>query len=229
MKLNRFAVGVLVLLWMGRVSGQVVPPAIVPLPTPPPGSYLVWDQKAQSLFTAQSYQYKYYEDAAISPDGVGKPLIQISCTPSPTTLPSSGPSPDGAQVPPAAGIRDASGGLWTISPTKQILRNGVQQSGGMGSEIFWSGGKIYVTGTNDHFFRWDTSWVEAPDTLATYRCSALFPVASAGVEHRVALTAGNAGKDSAMSVPYVYTLTVVPTPVTPVKLRTLLRTAPVSK
>ena len=69
----------------------------------------------------------------------------------------SGPSPDGARLPPASQIVDASGGVWTIAG-QVILRNG-QDTGGIGSVITWCGGQIHVLGQDNYWWRWVGGWL----------------------------------------------------------------------
>ena len=66
--------------------------------------------------------------------------------------PPSGTSPDGARLPPASQIVDASGATWTIAGVS-ILRNG-QQTGGWGTIITWCGGQIRVLGVDNQWWRW---------------------------------------------------------------------------
>jgi hypothetical protein len=85
-------------------------------------------------------------------------------TSSPTTTTSvSGASADGTRVPTAAQIVDSQGAIWTIGSGGKILRNGLHAAYGYGSQILWSGGVIYVLGTNGStWYRWTgTGWVGA--------------------------------------------------------------------
>jgi hypothetical protein len=65
-----------------------------------------------------------------------------------------GTSADGTTVPPASQIIDSSGAVWTIGANQMILRNAVQPAGGFGSKILWTGGTIYVLGTDGNWYRW---------------------------------------------------------------------------
>jgi hypothetical protein len=68
-------------------------------------------------------------------------------------------SPNGTTVPPANQIVDNIGNVWTIGGNQAILQNGVQASGGLGSEILWTSGTIYVLGTDNNWWRWTgSSW-----------------------------------------------------------------------
>jgi len=74
-----------------------------------------------------------------------------------------GPSPDGATVPTnASQIIDSSGAVWTIGSGGAILRNGAQANGGLGSQILWKGGVIYVYGVDGRWWLWTGSaWTPA--------------------------------------------------------------------
>ena len=68
-------------------------------------------------------------------------------------------SPDGTTVPPASYIVDSVGAVWTIA-NGAILRNSVSAGGWSGSKILWSGGIIYVLGTDNNWWQWTGSgWV----------------------------------------------------------------------
>jgi uncharacterized delta-60 repeat protein len=69
-----------------------------------------------------------------------------------------GISPDGTTVPAAAQIVDNAGGVWTIGVNQAILRNGAQAAGGLGSQILWQSGTIYVLGTDNNWYQWNGSW-----------------------------------------------------------------------
>lgn len=89
----------------------------------------------------------------------GPPQPSPTPTPTPTPIPPS-TSPDGTKAPPAPSIVDSTGGVWTIGPQLQTLRNGVHMAGGFGSVYKWLGGVVYVRGTNDWWYKWtNTSWV----------------------------------------------------------------------
>jgi hypothetical protein len=66
-------------------------------------------------------------------------------------------SPNGTTVPPATQIVDTIGAVWTIGSNQVILRNGVQASGGFGTEILWSSGTIYVFGLDNNWWQWTGS------------------------------------------------------------------------
>jgi len=73
-----------------------------------------------------------------------------------------GASPDGTTVPTSTQIVDNSGAVWTIGGGQIILRNGIQASGGLGSQILWTGGVIYVYGTDARWWQWTGSeWTHA--------------------------------------------------------------------
>jgi hypothetical protein len=76
----------------------------------------------------------------------------------PTTPGGSGTtSPDGTTVPSAAQIVDNTGAVWTIGSYGVILRNGIQPSGGVGSQILWKSSTIYVCGTDGSWWKWTGS------------------------------------------------------------------------
>src|SRR5436190_187985 len=68
--------------------------------------------------------------------------------------PASGQSPDGSMVPVASQIVDGQGAVWAIGGGQSILRDGAHAAGGYGSEILWSGGVVYVLGTDNNWWRW---------------------------------------------------------------------------
>jgi hypothetical protein len=70
----------------------------------------------------------------------------------------SGASPDGTMVPTnAAQIIDNAGAIWTIGAGQVILRNGAQANGGLGSQILWKDGVIYVYGVDGRWWLWTGS------------------------------------------------------------------------
>jgi hypothetical protein len=75
-------------------------------------------------------------------------------------------SPDGTMVPiNASQIIDNSGAVWTIGSGSAILRNGSSAAGGLGSQILWKSGTIYVLGTDGNWWRWTGStWVNVGRT-----------------------------------------------------------------
>jgi hypothetical protein len=67
----------------------------------------------------------------------------------------SAPSSDATEVPTnASEIVDSSGAVWTIGDALTIQRNGTWAAGGLGSEILWTGGAIYVLGVDGNWWRW---------------------------------------------------------------------------
>ena len=77
-----------------------------------------------------------------------------------------GVSPDGTMVPSVSQIIDSSGAIWTIGSNGAILRNGIQAGGGWGTKIFWSGGSIYVYGTDGSWWMWTGSgWTGVGSSL----------------------------------------------------------------
>ena len=74
-------------------------------------------------------------------------------------------SPDGTLVPPAMQIVDAQSAVWTMSGGA-ILRSGVSAAGGSGVSMLWSGGSIYVLGSNGgNWWRWlGTGWTNVGTT-----------------------------------------------------------------
>lgn len=80
--------------------------------------------------------------------------IHSGNVPPPPPPPGVTPSPDGTSVPPAPQIIDRAGSVWTIGAPNIILKNGTQASGGLGSEIFWHDGVIYVFGTDANWWQW---------------------------------------------------------------------------
>jgi hypothetical protein len=73
-------------------------------------------------------------------------------------------SPDNSTVPPLTEIVDSWGQVWTIEPvTDNILLNGIQADGGIGSIILWVNQHIYVLGTNSHWFLWNIATSDFTD------------------------------------------------------------------
>jgi uncharacterized delta-60 repeat protein len=69
-------------------------------------------------------------------------------------------SPDGTTVPSAAQIVDDAGAVWTIGANQAILQNGSQAGGGLGSQILWKSGTIYVLGTDNNWWQWTgAGWI----------------------------------------------------------------------
>ena len=67
-------------------------------------------------------------------------------------------SADGTLLPPAAQVVDAQGAVWTLNGTV-ILRNGASAAGGTATKILWTGGSIYVLGTDANWWQWvGSSW-----------------------------------------------------------------------
>jgi len=84
----------------------------------------------------------------------GSTWVGIGPTQPGGTQGASGTSPDGTVVPTAAQIVDAQGAVWTIGSGQAILRNGIVAAAGAGSKILWSGGAIYVLGTDSRWYLW---------------------------------------------------------------------------
>lgn len=88
----------------------------------------------------------------------------------PPPPPSPPPSPDGTK---AVTITDTTGGVWTIGPLLQTLRNNVHMGGGSGTIYKWLGGVVYVLGTNAFWYKWVGSWQsvsqQEPGTQPTTR------------------------------------------------------------
>lgn len=55
--------------------------------------------------------------------------------------------------------------------------------------------------------------------VGTYPCSVTFPTSTAGVQHSINVTAGNAAGESPKSLPYTYTLIMIP--IAPLNVRSL--------
>ncbi len=81
------------------------------------------------------------------------------------TLSSTLASPDGTLVPPATQILDTQGAVWTMNGGA-ILRNGVSAAGGSGVSMLWSGGSIYVLGSQGgSWWKWlGTGWTNVGST-----------------------------------------------------------------
>jgi hypothetical protein len=87
-------------------------------------------------------------------------------TPSPIPTPPTPPPP--SPTPPPVGsadctqastITDSAGDVWTIGGSGETLRNGTQVGGGYGSVYFYSGGVVYVLGTDNNWYQWGgVSW-----------------------------------------------------------------------
>lgn len=82
------------------------------------------------------------------------PLPAPQPTPTPVPVPAPSPSPDGTK---ATSIVDAQGGVWTLGPQKETLRNGTHMASGFGSTYKWLGGVVYVLGTNAWWYKWSGS------------------------------------------------------------------------
>ena len=65
-----------------------------------------------------------------------------------------GSSADGTTLPPATQIVDDAGSVWMIGANQVILRNGSQAAGGLGFQILWRGGTIYVLGVDNNWWQW---------------------------------------------------------------------------
>lgn len=83
-----------------------------------------------------------------------------------TAPPTTGTSPDGTIIPPAASITDASGGVWTLGTVMQpygypVLLNGVQATqGGQAIKLAWQAGVIRETISTGSTRYWDgKQWV----------------------------------------------------------------------
>ena len=84
-----------------------------------------------------------------------------SATPSPagpSATSSAGVSPDGLSVPSAPSITDNSGSTWTIAEGGVILRDG-QYTGGVGEQILWYSGNIYVLAGGGWWLWTGGSWI----------------------------------------------------------------------
>jgi parallel beta-helix repeat protein len=89
---------------------------------------------------------------------------QTPTTPEPPAQPAQPPSSGSGGS--SGGVVDASGGVWTLGANLEILRNGVQVSGGYGSKIVWNLNSIYVIGDDNNWWRWTgETWDFAGATL----------------------------------------------------------------
>ena len=116
------------------------------------GSRILWTGGAVYVFGMDLNWWRWLGSTW---SNVGR--TQPGSVPAPPTPPS-GPSADGTLLPPATQIVDNQGAVWTLSGTV-ILRNGASAAGGSGSKILWTGGSIYVLGTDSNWWRWvASSW-----------------------------------------------------------------------
>lgn len=72
-----------------------------------------------------------------------------------STSGSNGVSADGTRIPSASSIVDASGYTWTLWGSL-ILRDGAQ-TGGVGSQVLFSGGRVYAFGADGNWWLWNGS------------------------------------------------------------------------
>jgi PKD repeat protein len=121
-----------------------------------------------NLVDGQLYYFVVYANVqgAISQSSNEVSAVPQAVAPSSTSATSSSPaltpSPSGTRTPPAAQIVDDALAVWTIGTGGQILRNGVSAAGGLGSQILWYQGRVYVLGTNSAWWQWmDGSWASA--------------------------------------------------------------------
>lgn len=115
----------------------------------------------RNLFTADGKSYNqnarragsYLAWAGAQPSQPPSPAP--TPTPSPTTpTPPAQPSPDGTK---GDKVTDAQGGLWTIGPSKETLRNSIHMGGGSTIEYKYSGGDVYAKGLRDgKWYKWWT-------------------------------------------------------------------------
>lgn len=105
---------------------------------------------------------------SVTPTVTISPSPSVTATPTATSTPVTTPtpsqvSPDGTRLPPASQIVDEGSGVWTLNG-QTMLRNGVD-TGGRGSLILWSGGKIYAIGVDGGWWMYTggTSWVKVSD------------------------------------------------------------------
>lgn len=96
------------------------------------------------------------------------PSPSATATPTATSTPVVSPtqattSPDNTRLPPATQIVDEGSGVWTLNG-QTMLRNGVD-TGGRGSLILWSGGKVYAIGIDGGWWMYTggTLWVKTSD------------------------------------------------------------------
>lgn len=84
------------------------------------------------------------------------PTPTASATPIPAPTATSTPTPDvsadGTRLPPATQIIDFDRGMWTLDNVV-MLRNGAD-TGGRGSLLLWSGGRIYAIGVDSNWWRY---------------------------------------------------------------------------
>lgn len=97
--------------------------------------------------------------------GVPSPSATATITVSPNSTPTAPlvVSPDGMRLPPATRIIDTEKNIWTLSGTA-ILKNGAH-SGGGGSLVLWSGGRVYAIGIDGNWWMYTggTSWAQTAD------------------------------------------------------------------
>ena len=87
--------------------------------------------------------------------------IRLNTTEQPGTVT---PSPNNALVPPLTQIVDATGGVWTLGPNAETLRNGVHQHGGRGTKLLWYDGVVYTYGFDGSWYRFDNGWIRLSTT-----------------------------------------------------------------
>lgn len=71
------------------------------------------------------------------------------------------PSPDGTK---AVTITDSQGGVWTLGPNKETLRNGNRMGNGSASVYKYLNSTVYALSGDNNWYKWGTSWVSVGPT-----------------------------------------------------------------
>jgi hypothetical protein len=93
-------------------------------------------------------------------------------TPEPQPQPEPVPPPTIPAPLPGSTVTDFTGGVWTIGPNKETLRNEIWMSGGRGTEYRYVDQIVYVLGMDNNWWKWiNNGWVQhgatAPGTTPT--------------------------------------------------------------
>jgi hypothetical protein len=100
--------------------------------------------------------------SALAWTGIADPLEGMAQpTPAPSPTPTPTPTPTPAPAPSTSTVTDPSGGVWTIGPEFETLRNKIHMGQGRGVRYKLYGNAVYVLTTdNKTWYRWNNGWVE---------------------------------------------------------------------
>lgn len=115
-------------------------------------NYFAGDAKSYNQNVRSASRYPAYVGASAQPVTLPEPIPITPTSPTPTS-----PAPL-----PGSTVTDSTGGVWTIGPNKETLRNETHMDGGQGTEYRYVDQIVYVLGdvgqTVRNWYKWSNGW-----------------------------------------------------------------------